>query len=507
VTSDGSDRRGAELGSAQEQRVARESLGAQGPWASWRDALLLFAAFVLLYALLGQWSWYKIDGQVTILRLAMDGPGHPRHLLADQFMEAFLGLVHPLGLSLYEGVRLASALGIAGAGLVLHRSCALLDMSRGRCAAAQVTLSAAPGAIFYATIVEFHGPYLLLASLAFWGVTRLGTRVQRTSSIGAMLGAFAVGMASGMARMQHGSGQMLPILLLPWLIVLLRARGFSFRASATLLALVAFGHVLVAFGLPPLLRATELIPRIAPLGATDAGAENYLSVAFGAVKAEDFGYLPTVLQYEWLYPFAFASVLVWFRSPGLRNARLALGASTFVYVALTFVILRFDHEFGAYPLPVLLLAALLTARAWPPKLLFALGLISILAATPFLLHHDSQQEGRQLLGSATAADLRDRMILFVATQAEQDAALMALSNRDFCQVYRVEFLLAQPPVVVAQWVQETNALGRPVHATQSAWAQIAASPLHAAVLTAESSGQPLAPWQALQLRTPSAQRR
>jgi hypothetical protein len=271
VTSDGSDRRGAELGSAQEQRVARESLGAQGPWASWRDALLLFAAFVLLYALLGQWSWYKIDGQVTILRLAMDGPGHPRHLLADQFMEAFLGLVHPLGLSLYEGVRLASALGIAGAGLVLHRSCALLDMSRGRCAAAQVTLSAAPGAIFYATIVEFHGPYLLLASLAFWGVTRLGTRVQRTSSIGAMLGAFAVGMASGMARMQHGSGQMLPILLLPWLIVLLRARGFSFRASATLLALVAFGHVLVAFGLPPLLRATELIPRIAPLGATDAG--------------------------------------------------------------------------------------------------------------------------------------------------------------------------------------------------------------------------------------------
>ncbi|MCA8972121.1 MAG: phospholipid carrier-dependent glycosyltransferase, partial [Planctomycetes bacterium] len=451
--------------------------------APWTDAAILALGSLLLYAMLGEWTWYKIDGQITILRLAEGGPGHPRHLLADEILRLFLAWIRPLGLSTYAGVRLFSAVTAAAAGFVVHRCTARLGVSRARCAVAQAAFAATPSLVFYASIVEFHAPLLFFASLAFYATTRLGS--SNRHGVGSALLAASSGVLSGFAYLQHASGQFLPALLVPWLVVLLRDGGRTsgrdlrkqleptsisarpWLPSIVLPAVLVAFHFAITKGVPFAIRHYDLLPRFAPLAPTDASAFGYVAWHFESLTLAEFRFVPITLTLEWIVPFLPLSVLAWFSGPRKpRGARRALAIALVPYLGISFLLMRHENEFGAYTMPCVLLATVLAAWSCPPRLLVIATLVTLFASTVHVRLHDAQSSGLQLARSLESRNLESRIVLLVAGETERDDALMALPNRDFAQYLWLEPLQdGVTPELLRSWLVDQEKHERRVLAT------------------------------------------
>lgn len=439
------------------------------------DAVALVVVFACIYAAIGQWTWYKIDGQITILRLAEQGLGHPRHLLADEVLRLFLGATRAVGLgslSTYEAVRLFSVLCAALSGLVLHRCASRLGFSRLHCATAQVALCATPALVFYASIVEFHAPFLFFASVAFYACTRLGIAASR-DSWATWCGAVLVGALSGIAFLQHASGQVLPALLMSWLVVLLVRNGRGFATCLTMTAIVALSHFAIAKGLPSLIRHFELLPRFAPVAPTDAGSWSYVSYHFDSMSWSELRHVPTTLIYEWALPFFSVSILAWFaKAERLRGARVGLLVALIPYLGVSFLLMRHQNEFGAYAIPCALLATLLAVSALPARFLLVLGLAALVGGIVNVRLHDTQVSGKALRHAVDRAGAFEDTVVIVATDAERDDALMALSHRSFQQFGYVDHFVGLADAIVENWLREQKAAGRRVVATAAAWTRI-----------------------------------
>lgn len=443
--------------------------------APWADALVIGACFLLLYILLGQWTWYKIDGQITVMRMAEGGPGHPRHLLADEALRAFLALIEPLGFSTYGAVRLFSAVGAAAAGVVLHRCAARIGLSRTRCALAQTALASTPSLMFYASIVEFHATLLFCASLAFYVTTWLGTQDpwQTKSWLPKLASAALAGALSGLATLQHASGQVLPALLLPWLFVLAWPAARTSRAVLLRLlacmASIAVVHAAVVKGVPYVIRRYDLLERFAPLASEDAGAMSYVTWHLESLSFADLRFVPTTLFFEWVLPFVPVSLLCLFAARRVhRGALIALGVGLVPPLAISFLLMRHENEFGAYTIPCALLASLLAARCAPPRLLVGSTLLALFAAVVHVRLHDQDLTGRRLAEALRRAGSIEQVLLLVANEAERDAALMALPHRAFPQYLWIEAYAAHATrEVFERWLQEQEKLGRRVLATSA----------------------------------------
>jgi hypothetical protein len=326
-----------------------------------RETLGLGAAAFVLCALLGQSVFYKTDGPdlLWILHQHELGAGplqHPWNVLYLPLLSLFqrglalLGL-HPGLLRLGE---LFSALGVAlcviGFRLGLHR----LGTAPTPARFATLLLLLNPGTILFGTVVEFHAPLLAGVGLAFWWTAEM---IRRPSWWGMAF----LGLATHVAFTLHNSMLFLPCWLLPFFLAHRWQQAVREGALGTLVlqALVA-GMVHAALFL--------LLPHLLPAQyGLFADLHRAFSIEGNTGRPKGIAYMPEILLQEWFVPLLPVSVTAF---AALRRRKLwgeaaafCLGMAPLVYICLHLLVGEPEH--GAYLLPMVLPAALLTARSLP----------------------------------------------------------------------------------------------------------------------------------------------
>ena len=384
------------------------------------------AVFALLaYLALGQEAFYKIDGQVTLERIARGWIGHGSHLMADAWARVFRDLVAPLGWTLYESVVAFSAASTAASLVPLHLA-ARSVCTRQQAALACGLFAVAPAVVFYASVVEFHGPFLAFASLAFLAATKLGAAptARRAFAFGVL-----AGLLSSFSQLAHSSGAILPALLVPWVVVVARntrhARAPLFVIAASLLASVAI-HWLMLRGWPSLLRALEILePK--PGGRSALAGQDYLAAHLDTLEWTQARFAWITLVYEWLWPFATASLLA-FARPTLRWGRSALTIALMPYLGIAFLLMRHENEFGAYVMPCAWLACILAARAYASRTLLACCSLAGLAAVSTVWLHDRDAKSAQYKAAFATVEAKGPAFVISGSEDERHYALMHLRH-------------------------------------------------------------------------------
>ena len=327
-----------------------------------REPLGWFALAFALYLAYGAGVFYRTDGP-DLLWLFHEGRPHPWHVGYLPLLSLWQRLLALLGLapSLLRLGTSFSALGMA-AGVALFAA----GMRRLGVAPARRTLAAAllvcnPAAMLFATVVEFHGPLLGACGLAFWWTA---VQVQRPGWWGMLvLGALTHG-----AFLLHSSALLLPGWLLPfWL-----ARRWPLRAPRHELLLAGTAGLVHAF-------AWLLLPRCWPAfyGVhADFAAAYAKETSIGRPQSLDWTGVIFLQEWFWpLLPVSLTCFVAALRRP-LRAefAAFALGLLPFLYLCVRQLV--FVPENGAYLLPLVPAAALLTVAALPLRALVPLAALS-----------------------------------------------------------------------------------------------------------------------------------
>ena len=348
----------------------------------------LWIALVALtaYALLAQHTLYNRDAHVLLL-LADEGARlHNHHLLFFPGLNLLKAIGTPLGLSLYGSAVAYTALGTAIGVACTHAANVRLGLRRTEALLATALVAACPAVVFFATVVEVHGPFFAFAGLAFWMAVRF------TSAPGAGSAAL-VGVAVGGASLAHATGLLLPLAIAPVAAGRLRDRRGLALAGLALAVAVA-----IALGVPMLLRATGDLPGGEESAAGHLGLRLRQVAATGGLAIE----LPRALGFrllrEWLWPYLPLSVagLATLAAPGVRRRALLFAAALAGYLLLATVLLwpfRDNDEHGAYLLPLAWPAALLVVRALPAATR-VLVLLSVVVALVQIGQHDRPERSR-----------------------------------------------------------------------------------------------------------------
>lgn len=320
------------------------------------------AAFVL-YAALLQRAFYKTDGP-DLLWLLEHGERHPWHVGYLPLLHGLRALLSPLGCSDFRIAGLYSALGAAVAVATLRAGLWQLGMPRTKAWLATALLACNPGTLRFATVVEFHAPFLGACGLAFLCTCVMAVRPR-------WWGMALLGVSTHAAFLMHATGIFLPVLLLA-LFLALRWRHGERRRDLRLAVLAGAVHAALFLLLP------KLLPGFYGFHADMAQAA---AVEGSIGRDQSLANTFEILVQEWvpLQPLAFA-VLVAFVLPRCRREALALllGFLPFLYWSVRQ--LKDEPEHGAYLLPVLLPAARLVALALPSPLSIALVLWSLVSA-------------------------------------------------------------------------------------------------------------------------------
>lgn len=417
------------------------------------EALLVALSVFLLYLLFGQNAYYRIDGQVTLFRIARGTAPHPNHLLFDPLARGFCWLLDPLGISTYRMLVVFAAWMTSLALIPVHFSCRLLGLSRARTVLAMLLVGMAPSPFFYATVVEFHGVFLPFASLAFLAATAFGLR-------STLLGALGLGFLSGLAYCVHASGNILPGMLLPWAIALAR-RGphpSSWKRTLWLSGAAALSHGAFMLLLPASMRFAGLLPEPPDVSGFQASPStagisewlgwlpgvDYLLYHFDTLRAEQLFSLPNTLLFEYLLPFLPASVLAFVAARRREGRVLAAGllVALVPYLAGSFLLMRQENEFGAYSLPVLLPAAVIAAWAVPPRVLLAGVLVGLLVGAGRVKSHDRYPFGDRFARGLWEVSRGRPLCLITGNRDETHAALMHQQRPDVWDVNAPENMQA-----------------------------------------------------------------
>lgn len=354
-----------------------------------RDGIVLAAAALLLYGLLGQRVFYKTDGVDLVWLLHEGERHHPWHVGYLPVLAAFRGLVEWTGCSLLRTGALLSACGAAVGVWGTHRAALLMGLGRGAAALAAGLLALNPGTLLFATVVEFHGPLLGAVGLCLWWTAR-------QARAPGWAGMAVLGVLTHGAFLMHGSALFLPALLLPWFLARRWSAGGDRRRDLLLAALAGAVHGALFL----------LLPRIWPAFYGDyADLSAAMARETSTGRPQGIEWTPTILVQEWLLPLLPLSV-AWLPALGRRPLRgeaaaLVLGLLPLLYVCVRQLV--FEPERGAYLLPLLPVAALLTVRCWGPRLLAALVLLSAGIGVAQVLHHEATTARA---GDAWLADLR-----------------------------------------------------------------------------------------------------
>jgi hypothetical protein len=337
-----------------------------GPLEPWLWFLLAFGAYLAC----GASVFYKTDGP-DILWLLHEGLPHPWHVGYLPLLQAWRWVIHLVGVepSLMRLGTSFSALGAAVGVAAFAAGLRRLGLDAPRARAAVLLLAAAPTALLFATVVEFHAPLLGAVGVAFWWTTVM---IARPSWWGmAVLGAL-----THVAFLMHFSGICLPAWLLSFFVAR-RWADTAGRVRTLLLGAVAGAvHVALWYALPRLFVAFY-------------GVHSDLAAAFAKEasigRPQSLDWTPVIFAQEWLWPVLPVSLTCWLallrRGLRLEVAAFVLGFLPFLYLCVRQLV--FEPENGAYLLPMVPAAALLTVQALPPRAGALLALLTVLGA-PFV---------------------------------------------------------------------------------------------------------------------------
>lgn len=345
----------------------------------WESALLALA-FGFLYLLFRQENFYKLDGPGFVLALERGVHTHYAHYLYLPILHGLRAFAVPLGLTDFQLAGMASALGTALGLFFLHRAAVCARLSRADSLLLLLLVGTCPSLFFFATVVEVHGVFLAFVGLAWW----MACRAMHAPGLvkGVVLGA-----ATGLAGVVHGSGQILPVLLLSWMFCRRLDADrtdelCSMRLMAQCLAAAAGTHLAVFLLSPAILVAFGLH---AEAGSLFRHMQSFLKNPPG------FSALPMTFLHEWLLPYLPISLLslLAFRRRSFKWTRLAFAANLGLYMVLSLLLLPGGgREWGAYQAPFCYSAAYLALSCLRRPLLVGTVAFSLLLSIMTVLHHD-----------------------------------------------------------------------------------------------------------------------
>lgn len=339
----------------------------------WLDSVVLLLACCALYWPLHQQAVYGMDAYYLVSFLAQ-GIDHPYHLLYLRLVGALQVALEPFGCDQYEVMLIGSTLGTAIGVLGVHRAGLILGLGRGAAFSLAALCAVSPAIVFFATVVEIHGVFFAFAGLAWWALARL---VRSPTVPWAM----ALGAATGVSSCVHATGHLLLglVVLVFWGLTL-SAGTFRWPRSLALATASAAGHALAV-----VLFATVLEPNA-------LGNQTDFLVSY-ASRERTVGQLPWTLWNEWLWPFFPLSVLSLpaVRMPKWRPVLGAMLVALAVYTGVAFFMLAGTTERGAYFLPLVFPAALLTVAISPRPISLGAGALSVGLAIAAVLSTDLPQ--------------------------------------------------------------------------------------------------------------------
>jgi hypothetical protein len=323
-------------------------------------------AMLLLYAALGADVFYKTDGP-DLLRLLANGERHPWHVGYLPALSGFRSALAAFGLDPAPIVvgNLFSAFGMATGVAFFHSGLRRLGLVWSAREAATALLALSPTALLFASVVEFHAPLMAAVGLAFWWTT---VQVRHPSWWGMAL----LGVMTHVTFLLHSSSIVLPA----WLLCFFLAHHWQVgeRARALRLATVSGAvHSLLFL----------LLPRLFPVfygWHSDWAKAREMEASIGRPQTIDFS--GEIIVQEWLVPLMPIAVacLLAVRHRALRLQFTAFVIAWVPYVYICVRQLVYEPEFGAYMLPLVPAAALLTAQAAPRRALPGLILASVVVA-------------------------------------------------------------------------------------------------------------------------------
>lgn len=419
------------------------------------DGLLCGCGALLVYLLLAQQSFYHTDGIFIVKRLLAGEAVHNNHFLYMPLLMGLQWVTQPLGLAAHEVASLFSALGVAVAVVLAHSTCRRLGSTRGRAVGVAATFALCGPVLFFATVVEFHGPFLAFAQLAFL----VNVHFAQRPGVARLL---LVAISGALAFCAHTSALLLPALLAPWFV----AQRLADRRTPALGWAAASGvaHLAAVWLTLRLLQASGF-PEFPP--AYDRGRLGEMSLA-------TLAHLPRLLWEEWwwalLPPSLALPAALLVRRTRSRGLALACGAGAFLALCLTLLVDPPRPERGAYLLPMVFAAALLTLELAPAALVFVstavLGVLGVVG-------HDTKGAGYDAFaaGFHRAVPKGDAM-LWIADEDELATCLTRLPGVDYMLLSE---LASQPLAVVAPQLPALAAVvadlerrGRAVYVTERA---------------------------------------
>ncbi|MFQ5504944.1 MAG: hypothetical protein ACE5F1_09145, partial [Planctomycetota bacterium] len=336
-----------------------------------RGSFLVFLCFFAVFALLRQGCFYKHDGWAFLEGLQGSVWESHTHYLYLPFGKLFTVIGSWIGLDGFTAAGLYSGFG-AAAGLAFHYpSLRLLGLKRSD--ALLVTLLAGFSApvLFFATVIEIHGPFLAFAGIAFLATASL---VERPSYRRAVL----LGLAIALARGVHASGILLVVVFLPWFLVRVRMGLRAALPLALTAALCAAAGVLLLGALVPLLGGPKEPESLGDILESVGG----IGVGLGP--------LASIVWEEWLKPYFPVSLLLlcalFARKQRATAALLLLGTLPYFFLALRIIVN--NPERGAYLLPLLLPSSLLAFELASRRLTALCVIVSALLAVGQVRQHE-----------------------------------------------------------------------------------------------------------------------
>jgi len=383
------------------------------PW------LVLLSA-TALYLSLGQGSLYG-DGPGILLELNEGRVfQNSSHYLHGPIVVGIFWLLMPLGCSLYQAALVSSALGTAVGILCVYLASRKLLGKWQPAAWITALVATCPGIIFYATVVELHGPFF-----AFCGVVALA--VANMALRPTMGNAVLLGVATAVASLAHATAHLLPIAALALCPVLSCGRGEKVEARRwlVLIGVVFLVHLTLSVSVLGLLRLMGLG------GASVGFAADHL---WQNVKMywHQLASSPRTFLLEWLLPFFPVSIACVAAVVDTSARRLLAGLYIVVlfYVLPTAVLVE-DSEFGAYFLLFAWPAAVLAVRMFSPRWLVLFTVLGLCIAVPRLRAHETIDHTRRAAAAIAELQPHEKVFLLAVTKEDLELYFVGMPDAKF----------------------------------------------------------------------------
>lgn len=388
------------------------------------DPLLTALACAVVYGLLRQDSFYGVDGWSDLRRVGGGDARSDMHLLYNPGLTVAWAALSRLGATLYESATWFSALGSALGVALLHAATLRLGVARGPAWCVAALTASAPAVVFFATVVERHGPFLAYAGLCGWAAACFSMRPDARRAL-------LLALCTTLAYAAHSTGVLLLGLLLPLALVHARRAAGSPWPDRRLWWLAALVVGVTSVGLV-LARQIALW-----VGQSATGTANLaFLLQHGIVHLSEPLAAPVTLWQEWIWPFLPLS-LAWLPAMWIRRDR-ALGIAFLLgllgYLQCAFLIVGSFCERGAYLLPLAWPAAWLTVRVFGPSRAWLLAGLALVLAVLAVGRHDARPLDAMARGWRAAVGDRPVYQLIAAP-----------ADFEFVQLHRPE-LFGYPPL-------------------------------------------------------------